>query len=1007
MHHRNSSSLARTAIRALLTLALVLGALAGGFLAQPEKVAQAQSTTLVINEIDYDQPGTDTAEFLEIRNISGSTISLGTYTIELFNASVSSVYQTITLPNVNLPAGDYYVICANAANTPNCDLDVTPDTNLIQNGSPDAVGLRNSGTLIDAVSYEGNSAAPYTETAGTGLDDTGAVAYQGISRYPNGTDTNVNNTDLSPRCITPGEANSSASTGCAAPVALGNCGDAATAIHDIQGSGSTSPLVGTSHIIEGVVTGDYQETTTTNPARPELSGFYIQEEDGQADADPATSEGIFVYDPSKLTEVAEGQVVRLYGTVSEYSTGGSSLTEITAAAMMVCSSGSSVTPASLDLPVPAASTVNDYYEPYEGMLVQFADQMTVTEFFELARYGQVMLSQGGKLRQYTQDGALPLNATDYNDRLDDANRRSVYLDDYNTQQNINPVFLPQPGGFSVTNTIRGGATVNSLTGILEWRFGPYWRVQPQKNNPVVFNNPARPATAPDPGGNIKVASMNVLNYFTTLDTGAAVCGPVGGLGCRGANSAAELTRQTDKIIAVMTGIDADAYGLMEIQNMDDGAGSAVQALVDAANAVAGAGTFTAVQTGADGTDAIKVAIIYKPGVLTPVGAPQVLDSLTFTDPNNIGGQQSRPALAQTFRVTDPANPDHGAVFTLVVLHLKSKSSSCGVGDDDDTTGQGDCNGTRTGGAAELLNWLATAPTGSTDPDVLIIGDFNAYYQEDPMQVFYNGGYTNVADQTAYSYVFSGFWGTLDHGVSSPSLTPQVVGAADWHVNADENSLLDYNDTTQDPGEQSFEAKPAANPLYAADQYRASDHDPLIIGLNLGADLAPQVTTTDPADGATGVGQAANVSIAFSEDVDTTSASFNLNCSVSSGHSFALVGGPVLYTLNPDADFVLGETCTVAVVAANVADVDINDPPDNMAANYVFSFLVGAGGSGTGQPGTTISDPTAGVTSLPATGYPAEDKTEEQSRTQVWLILIAMTILTALMLGIWVVARARR
>jgi hypothetical protein len=120
-----------------------------------------------------------------------------------------------------------------------------------------------------------------------------------------------------------------------------------------------------------------------------------------------------------------------------------------------------------------------------------------------------------------------------------------------------------------------------------------------------------------------------------------------------------------------------------------------------------------------------------------------------------------------------------------------------------------------------------------------------------------------------------------------------------------------------------------------------------------------------------------------------------------------VGGPVLYTLNPDADFVLGETCTVAVVAANVADVDINDPPDNMAANYVFSFLVGAGGSGTGQPGTTISDPTAGVTSLPATGYPAEDKTEEQSRTQVWLILIAMTILTALMLGIWVVARARR
>src|SRR5215211_6889162 len=109
---------------------------AGAFLALPA-AAPAVSTTLVINEVDYDQPSTDTAEFLELKNVSGAAIDLA---------------------SVSLAAGDHYVICANLANTANCDLDVSPDTNLIQNGAPDAIALRRDGTLIDALSYAGNSA---------------------------------------------------------------------------------------------------------------------------------------------------------------------------------------------------------------------------------------------------------------------------------------------------------------------------------------------------------------------------------------------------------------------------------------------------------------------------------------------------------------------------------------------------------------------------------------------------------------------------------------------------------------------------------------------------------------------------------------------------------------------------------------------------------------------------------------------------------------------------------
>ena len=170
--------------------------------------AGAVSTSLVINEVDYDQPSTDDAEFLELRNISGSAINLGPYAVELVNGNTGGavVYQTIDLPDVTLAAGDHYVVCANAAITANCDHDVLPDSNLIQNGAPDAIGLRLGSTLVDALSYEGNSGAPYTEGSGVGLEDTAAAA-EGLSRCPEGSDTDQGNVDFALRAISPGSAN--------------------------------------------------------------------------------------------------------------------------------------------------------------------------------------------------------------------------------------------------------------------------------------------------------------------------------------------------------------------------------------------------------------------------------------------------------------------------------------------------------------------------------------------------------------------------------------------------------------------------------------------------------------------------------------------------------------------------------------------------------------------------------------------------------------------------------
>jgi Ca2+-binding RTX toxin-like protein len=216
-------------------------------------------------------------------------------------------------------------------------------------------------------------------------------------------------------------------------------------------------------------------------------------------------------------------------------------------------------------------------------------------------------------------------------------------------------------------------------------------------------------------------------------------------------------------------------------------------------------------------------------VVTPVGAFQTLDS--NDDPRFID-TKSRPSLAQTFEVNAT-----GARFTVVVNHLKSKGSDCNdVGDPDLGDGQGNCSQTRRAAAEALVDWLATDPTGSGDPDFLIMGDLNSYAKEDTIDEILAGSddvagtgddFTNLIDHFqgmfAYSYTFDGQAGYLDHALANASIFPYVTGAADWHINSDEPDVLDY-DTTFKP--------PSQDALYEVNPYRTSDHDPVVLGLDL-------------------------------------------------------------------------------------------------------------------------------------------------------------------------------
>jgi uncharacterized protein len=534
-----------------------------------------------------------------------------------------------------------------------------------------------------------------------------------------------------------------------------------TPIYTIQGEGLTTPLAGQQVTTQGIVVGDFQESN-------QLRGFFLQDLNG--DRNRNTSDGLFVFTPSGFP-VNAGDYVQVTGMAKEFS----ELTQLdTLSSLEVCATGLSKRAKSVFLPVSDVSQL----ESVEGMLVKIFQPLTVTEVFNLGRFGEVGLSAFGKL--YHPNNGNRLGESPVNNPL-----RRILLDDGSNVQNPSPIpYLSNP---DTTGTRRLGDRITELTGVLSYGFGAY-RLQPTQT--PVYKNGTRPTAPENVRGNLKVASFNVLNYFTTL-------------GSRGATTAPEFERQQAKIIAALTTLDADILGLIEIENNGD---EAVNNLVTALNGKVSEGTYAAIQTGTVGTDQIKVAILYKPSVVTPEGAFQV-------DSNSL---YSRPPVAQTFKQVSSDK-----IFTVVVNHFKSKGCDGATGDNTDQ-GQGCWNALRVQQATQLASFVQTLQ--SVDADVLVLGDLNSYANEDPIKTLNANGLRNlllrVSPTQRYSFVFNGESGTLDYALSTSSLNHQVRGITIWHINSDEPRVIDYN----------LEFKP--DDRYAATPYRSSDHDPVIVGLEL-------------------------------------------------------------------------------------------------------------------------------------------------------------------------------
>ncbi|MEU4540815.1 ExeM/NucH family extracellular endonuclease [Streptosporangium sp. NPDC023825] len=529
-------------------------------------------------------------------------------------------------------------------------------------------------------------------------------------------------------------------------------------IAQVQGSGDVSPLAGQNVRVEGVVTADFQATA-------QLGGFFLQ--DPTPDADPATSEGLFAFARDSFKDVKVGDRVLVTGRAVEFN-GWTELSPVTA--VDVCGKGT-VAPAGQNLPRAEGTT----FEPVESMLVTFPEPLTLNDHYNLGRYGEVTVASEGRVFQPTDRPGV--------DAARNA-RRTLLVDDGSSVEN--PATIP----YTDPRTVRLGDTALGVTGVMGYGFGKY-RLQPTKKINFLRTNPRLPAPFPVIG-NVKVASFNTLNWFTTL-------------GSRGASNAAEQQRQLAKLVAALKGMNADVVGLMEVQNNGQ---TAVQALVDALNAEVGAGTYAAVAHPYPGTDLIHVTAIYKPGRVQPVGAAR-----SSTDP-----VFRRPPLIQTFR-----RVQGGQSFTVLVNHFKSKGcDEQAVGPDaDQGDGQSCYNGERVRQAQATLGLIDSLDL--TNP--LVLGDLNAYGEEDPIDTLEAAGLTSVTKRFVpaplrYSYLFDGLVGELDHALVGKDLLKRVTSATIWHINADESRILDYNTEFNPPG------------LYEPDAFRSSDHDPVVIGLTL-------------------------------------------------------------------------------------------------------------------------------------------------------------------------------
>ncbi|MEV6596493.1 ExeM/NucH family extracellular endonuclease [Actinoplanes sp. NPDC051346] len=627
---------------------------------------------------------------------------------------------------------------------------------------------------------------------------------------------------------------------------------AVVTIAALQGTNTdTSPYAGQAVTTEGVVTAAYPTGG--------LNGFFLQTGGaGGDDATPGASDAVFVFGTQSAAQVTVGDSVRVTGKVTEFQ----GLTEIT---------GPVVT--KLDTPLPAAQaaalpwtqlTTDAQKEAHEGELVAPHGTFTVTDNYDSNFYGSFTLAAGDEpLRQPTDAGRA--GSAEAQAAVADNAARAITLDDASTlnystsANNGRPLpWLTPDNPVSVGSKVTFHQPVVLDYRFSQWNFQPTAQVTGDGKAVATFSDTRtanqNPVALP---GNGRLATFNVENYFPMtgeryVAAGLGTCtyyndragnhigvntckGTDGSAGPRGAADAASFARQQSKIVTGINRLGASIVSLEEVENsvkFGEPRDTALAGLVDALNAAAGSTVWSYVPSPAadqlpslNQQDVIRTAFIYKKAEVAPVGPSVVLT--TESDPGEPFSIARQP-LAQGFKKAGAADGD---AFLVVANHWKSKSPGTPLypGDEEDKSSpaanQGAFNATRVREAEAVITFAAqTADTLRTDR-IFLLGDFNAYTHEDPMEKLYAAGYTDLGsafDPHDHTYMYNGLAGSLDHILASPAAKAMVTGADIWQINAHEAvayaySRYNYNATLLFNGN---------------DPFHASDHNPEIVGLNM-------------------------------------------------------------------------------------------------------------------------------------------------------------------------------
>ena len=840
-----------------LVLTLTSALIGSSFALAPSASGNPAGTGLVISEV-YGGGGnagaTYTHDFVELHNPTDAAIGLGGLSVQYRSATGTAEPTGVApLRDVELPAGGHYLVSLAGSTANGAPLPVTADqsvtgvnlsastgTVLLVDGTlaynPGVEDQAGDPGLVDLVGFGGSNTYENAATA-TALRAPAPSNSSSVTRTA-GRDSDDNSADF---VIATGGALSPIACGdaCQAPPPPPPPPATELAIVEIQGEGATSPVSGDTVITRGVVTATYPTGG--------LKGFYIQTPGtgGALKTSHKASRGLFVFGDSAVTAMNQGLVkgdfARVTGVVSEFN----GLTELTPQ-----TPGDIVelrTPFKPVAPATVAWPETDVErEKLEGMLLAPQGSFTVSDNFNLNRFAEIGLARGTEpLRQPTD--VAPFGSAAAAAQAAENAARAVTLDDgasldYTSNANEDTAlpWLTDDPTIRVGESARFVRPVVLGYGFGRWRFQPTAQLTAGDANrvaPVTFDVTTRTSAPADVGGDLQVGGFNVLNYFTDLGEDLTGCryfterdesNPVtvsGGCDARGAAAAEDFERQEAKIVRAIIALGAEVVSLSEIENsakFGHPRDESLATLVDALNADLDGPEWAFVPSPADGPaaaeeDFIRNAFIYQPAAVSLVGESEIRPSIGTSDPF----VNARDPLAQVFQ---PVGAVDGDRFMLVVNHFKSKGSPPrDTSDVNRDYGQGNWNVRRTEQAAALATWVDQLQVENGVERVYLDGDFNSYTYEDPMLALYGKGYTNldVRFGGGHTYQFDGLVGSLDHGLANEAALASTTGATVWNINSVEPIALEYSRYNYN-----------ATLFYdGTTPYRASDHDPILFGID--------------------------------------------------------------------------------------------------------------------------------------------------------------------------------